>query len=441
MMLCSVSATEGNSTMSVEETVKDFWATRPRRPRSGRVVAGVAAGIGRRYGIDPVIVRVALVVSAVYGGAGVAAYLLCWLLLPAEGDEVSPFEAMIGRGRSSMSRGLTIVLCVALIPAGNFAVFGGHFSTIAGAIVLFGGLFLLHRARGRLGQVGSETRTGAHNSAPTSVNTGGQTMTDSVPNDGPPTDGVPTEQSPVEDAVPTTRTEPPAWDPLGAAPFAWDLPDPGPATPDAPPPAPRRRRSRVGLMTLGVVFVLGATLIALSGSGSWLTGAHVAGLLTAVTGVGLVVAAFLHGGRGLIALAVMLSAAGFLLTTTHYDGWHGARDATYRPTSIDQVRPLYDLSAGNLRLDLTALPTTGARTVKTDLNLGIGSVTVVVPKGAEVHATCSATIGQVDCLGLRDSGTGNPTETAVQRAAPGNKLTIDLDVEDGPGQVRVISSE
>ena len=45
---------------------------------------------------------------------------------------------------------------------------------------------------------------------------------------------------------------PPAWDPLGAAPFAWDLPEPGPV----PAPAPRRR-SRVTPMTLAVALLAG----------------------------------------------------------------------------------------------------------------------------------------------------------------------------------------
>src|SRR5262249_5886894 len=127
-MLCPVSGTEGTSTgTGFEDTVKDMWATRPRRPRSGRVVAGVAAGIGRRYGIDPVIVRVALVISAIYGGAGFVFYLLGWLLLAGDEDEVSPAESLLGRGRSGTSKALTVVLCVLLIPAGNFA-FGGHLS-------------------------------------------------------------------------------------------------------------------------------------------------------------------------------------------------------------------------------------------------------------------------------------------------------------------------
>jgi len=48
--------------------------------------------------------------------------------------------------------------------------------------------------------------------------------------------------------------QPPSWDPLGAAPFAWDLPEPGPATPPAPP----RRRLPVTLVTLGVALLAAA---------------------------------------------------------------------------------------------------------------------------------------------------------------------------------------
>jgi phage shock protein PspC (stress-responsive transcriptional regulator) len=66
----------------IEGVVKDFWASRPRRPRYGRKIAGVAEGIGNRYAVDPVIVRVALVVTALFGGAGVMFYLLGWLMPP-----------------------------------------------------------------------------------------------------------------------------------------------------------------------------------------------------------------------------------------------------------------------------------------------------------------------------------------------------------------------
>jgi phage shock protein PspC (stress-responsive transcriptional regulator) len=55
-----------------------------RRDLENRVIAGVCAGLGRRLGIDPVILRVAFVVAAVAGGAGLALYGLAWLLVPAD---------------------------------------------------------------------------------------------------------------------------------------------------------------------------------------------------------------------------------------------------------------------------------------------------------------------------------------------------------------------
>src|SRR5436190_23352233 len=95
---------------SVEDTLKDFWATRPRRPRRGRKLAGVASGIGLRYGIDPIVIRVAFVVATFYGGAGILVYLLGWLLLPEQDDEAAPFESMLNHRRSSTSSAFTVLL-------------------------------------------------------------------------------------------------------------------------------------------------------------------------------------------------------------------------------------------------------------------------------------------------------------------------------------------
>jgi phage shock protein PspC (stress-responsive transcriptional regulator) len=55
-----------------------------RRPTQGRMLAGVAAGIARSLGVDPVLVRVAFLVLALIGGAGVPLYLAGWLLIPDE---------------------------------------------------------------------------------------------------------------------------------------------------------------------------------------------------------------------------------------------------------------------------------------------------------------------------------------------------------------------
>jgi signal transduction histidine kinase len=46
-------------------------------------VAGVCAGVARRLGIDPIVVRVIVVVTAAFGGAGVALYALGWAFIAA----------------------------------------------------------------------------------------------------------------------------------------------------------------------------------------------------------------------------------------------------------------------------------------------------------------------------------------------------------------------
>jgi phage shock protein PspC (stress-responsive transcriptional regulator) len=48
------------------------------------MVAGVAAGIARSLGVDPVVVRVAFAVLTLAGGAGLPLYLAGWLLIPDE---------------------------------------------------------------------------------------------------------------------------------------------------------------------------------------------------------------------------------------------------------------------------------------------------------------------------------------------------------------------
>ncbi|ONF65794.1 PspC domain-containing protein, partial [Amycolatopsis keratiniphila] len=135
-----------------EETVKDFWRSRPVRPVAGRKFAGVAAGIGYRYGIDPTVVRVALVAATVFGGFGVFVYLLGWLFLPQEGDRVSAFEGLIGRGRASSSPAFAVLLLILLFPGLTWTLTGGWMADGTGLIgfaLMAVALYLLHRNRGQ----------------------------------------------------------------------------------------------------------------------------------------------------------------------------------------------------------------------------------------------------------------------------------------------------
>jgi phage shock protein PspC (stress-responsive transcriptional regulator) len=67
-----------------------------RRPFAGRMLAGVAEGIGRYLGIDTTLVRIAFVVLVLFGGAGIPLYLAGLLLIPDEGSDQSIAGSIIG---------------------------------------------------------------------------------------------------------------------------------------------------------------------------------------------------------------------------------------------------------------------------------------------------------------------------------------------------------
>ena len=54
------------------------------RPRTGRMIAGVCAGLARRFGMSATTVRLLFVLSCLLPGPQVVIYVILWLLLPSE---------------------------------------------------------------------------------------------------------------------------------------------------------------------------------------------------------------------------------------------------------------------------------------------------------------------------------------------------------------------
>ena len=52
------------------------------KSRTDRKIAGVCGGIGEFLGIDPTIIRLLWVISALMGGFGLLAYLAAALIIP-----------------------------------------------------------------------------------------------------------------------------------------------------------------------------------------------------------------------------------------------------------------------------------------------------------------------------------------------------------------------
>jgi phage shock protein PspC (stress-responsive transcriptional regulator) len=418
---------KSNALNGFEETVKDFWASRPRRPHAGRKVAGVAAGIGYRYGIDPVVVRIALVVTTIFGGFGLTFYLLAWLFLPGESDDVSGFESLIGRGRSAVSPAFAVVLAVLTVVSagGTFSATWFDGGGLIGFALIATALYLLHRSRGHLNRpapVVTRSRSGA------STGNGAFTMTDTA----------------------TAEAKSPAqgWDPLAADPAGWDLPEaPSAHEPPTAPPSygspqhhGRRPRSKVGSVTfaLAVLTAGGGVLANLNGAG-WFSAQHIIGLVLGVVGIGLVTGAFVRGGRGLIGLAVPLAIAGMILTTVpfqNFDVRGGVGDLNETPRAVTDLKPLYQHAAGDIDLDLTKLP--AGLPITTNVVNGAGDTTITVPATADVTYDCHTGAGSAECFDRSTDGVSQDALTGTDYGTDGvGGQKITLHVSNSVGNVEV----
>ncbi len=113
------------------------------RAGDGRVVAGVALGLARTLGVDPVIVRIGFVVLSFAGGVGLLAYGALWVLLPTEDLAAAAAEPPTARRatiQQSVALGLITLGCLLLLRRlglwfGDALVFPIVLAAIGSAIV------------------------------------------------------------------------------------------------------------------------------------------------------------------------------------------------------------------------------------------------------------------------------------------------------------------
>ena len=70
-----------------------------RRSADDKMLAGVAGGIARHFGVDVTLVRVIIAALALLNGVGVALYIAAWLLIPEDGSDQSVAAAWIAGRR------------------------------------------------------------------------------------------------------------------------------------------------------------------------------------------------------------------------------------------------------------------------------------------------------------------------------------------------------
>ena len=81
--------------------MNDTGSKRLERKREGRMLAGVCVGLGRYFGIDPTMVRLAFAVASLFGGFGALVYLVAWAVVPEEGETESIVERLVNKNQSA----------------------------------------------------------------------------------------------------------------------------------------------------------------------------------------------------------------------------------------------------------------------------------------------------------------------------------------------------
>lgn len=351
-----------------------------RRRITERVIGGVAGGLGDYFNVDPLLFRIGFVGLMIFGGAGLVIYLIAWLLLPAEGHDVSMLEGFLRRLKLTPGRlaglAVLVVLFILLVNSWNtgmgFSLQEGPLG-IPGAIwalgIVVAGVLLLRRRE----------------------------ITSTAPLTAP----VVATAAPVQVHVAK---------------------------------APPRPRSPLALFIIGGLLLAIGALAAISQvAGFRVAPGQFFGVALTVLGIGLVIGTWWGHARILTLLAILLLPFGFIASfvTAPLEG--GIGDHTFAPANAAELRDEYRLMGGRLILDLTSL-SVGPHTYRIGASVALGQLIVLLPphSSVEVHATVGA--GATYIFGSSDGGTGLDNRyVRHHQLSP----TYVLDLEAGIGDVEV----
>jgi PGF-CTERM protein len=391
-----------------------------RRSRSDRKVLGVAGGLGRWAGVDPLVFRVLFVVLTVFGGSGLLLYALGWLLVPEDGESESEGQRLVnGRSKSSAATviGILVVLVIGIAATGWFIDSGPGFGGL-GALVAVIAIVVLISRNHRDGPGAGTDPAAPPTVAPAEPGAYGQTPGTAYAAAMPPTSPVPAPPGPpAPPYIPTTSY--PVYVPA--------------------PPAPPRERSILGRVTVSVALIVVGVLIGWNGAtDSDVPVRAVIAAALAVVGLGLVVGAYVGRARGLVVLGVLLTLLVSAAAVADIPVRGGVGDRTWRPAAVSDLRSTYRLGIGQSELDLTRLDLAGAGRTRVDLRQGIGHLLVIVPDNVVVRIDADANAGEIQFPDQDPvSGTDLSERVVLPEGSAPSAAVLVVDAELGVGSLEV----
>ena len=348
-----------------------------RRTRGDRRLTGVAGGLARHLDIDPLVVRVLLVVLVFFGGAGLLVYLGGWLLMPW--DDGAPAVLSVDSRSRTVALAVVGVLGALVVLGDAWGGFGVPWPLAVVAIVVV----VLVLQRSGPGRAGSPA--------------------------APPAPGQP--------ATPWTGPVYGSWTP--------------------PPEPPRRRRTGPVLFwfTLALITLAEGFLGVVDLAGGGVTASAYPALALALSGVMLLVGSVWGRAGGLILVAVLSSLA--LLVTSVSSTWD-SEDLRVAPASAELLEPAYTIDVGELVLDLTDVADRAALDGRTVALRGrVGQLTLVLPPrvGIDYRARTSW-VGGITVMGREQGGTDSRASGVLEGTDDLALLTVSADLRVGAVDIR-----
>lgn len=369
------------------------------RPTDGRIIAGVAKGIGDYLGIDEWIPRVVFIITVFTGGIGLALYGAGWAFIRAEDEHETPAERFFSGASGTRGWiGLGLIIVAAIIVLENFTILGGEV-IVAGVLLTIGLLLYLgYLPPGRNSEPEEDSGAAAGSKE------GVQRMISDQPTHTPSGSGV---------------------SPAGA--------NPPPPTPPMIPSTKPREHSMLGRATLGFMALGLGILAILDNIDSMAIQArpyHYLALAVTILGIGLMVGSVWGRARWLILLSVVLVPT-LLFSPFFSNSWtRETFDLRATPSTFEEIDG-YQVDVGNLDIDLTELPWDG-RDVVLDANVDVGNLEITVPEGVSIVGQATVDVGLVsEHPGRSSGGIGEPSLVWSEPQGDLGTLLLDAHVDLG----------
>jgi len=202
----------------------------------------------------------------------------------------------------------------------------------------------------------------------------------------------------------------------------------------APPPRPRRQGLVLFWPTLALVAIALGLLGLYEYAGNNVVDAAYPALALTVTGVMLVVGAFVGRPGGLILIGIVSAIAMGIASAT--GGFEDAKRLNYSPASTSEVRALYTFQNAELSLDLSRISDPESLdTIR--VKGGAGRIEVILPRTVIVDVDADIKVVGGYSIGDSDGGGFQQSPSVTFGGSPGDPTVhLDLDLRVGEIDVR-----